>query len=475
MKFPGCKIEFKLRWLKQPGRSLCFILLTLIFWCCNDDDESTPIVYVEPPLLSEIPADVGVKWADMTLYTLRFSAFNTPTYSSRSLGYLGLAMYESIVPGDVNHRSLNGQLNGLTLPLPEVGKSYHWILSLNAAQDTLLQLLYPVPANSHRFIHERIDSLSNAVYIEHAKDTDPEMVNRSVAFGEAIALAIYNWSLTDGGDKAYTRNFEPNFVFPTGPSYWVPPVRGQTVSQYPLHPHWGENRTFLIADSTIPVPPIIPFSTDPASNYYQMYKAVYDKDKILTREEREIAAWWGDDPTETFSPPGHSYYLATIAVKNTNSNIAKAAEAYARVGLAVADAFINCWRTKYTYFNERPSSYVKKYIDETWVQFWPEPPFPAFPSGHSIHSAAAATVLTDLFGEPFSFTDHSHEGYRRYDDLRFLDLTYPSRSFTSFWEAANECAYSRFLGGIHTQQDNDVGQQEGQKVGENVNALEWSN
>jgi len=205
-----------------------------------------------------------------------------------------------------------------------------------------------------------------------------------------------------------------------------------------------------------------------------MYKAVYDKDHILTLEEREMAAWWGDDPTETFSPPGHSYYIAMLAIKKSQVNLMKAAEAFARTGIATADAFIHCWKAKTTYFNERPSSFVRKYIDDSWIQFWPEPPFPAFPSGHSIHSAAAAVVLTDLFGEPFSFTDDAHEGHRRYDDLRFLDLVYPARNFNSFWEAANECAYSRFLGGIHTQQDNDVGQEEGRKIGNNVNALQWS-
>lgn len=108
------------------------------------------------------------------------------------------------------------------------------------------------------------------------------------------------------------------------------------------------------------------------------------------------------------------------------------------------------------------------------VSILARPPFPAFPSGHSIQSAAGATLLTDLFGEPFSFTDSSHAGYRRYDDVRFLDLRYLPRSFSSFWEAANVCAHSRFLGGIHTQQDNDKGQQDGIKVGENVNALHWT-
>ncbi len=449
---------------------LVLMATTMFFPSCKKNDV---ISFQDIPVLSQQPADVAVKWADMTLYTIRYSGFNTPTYSSRSLGYLGLALYESIVPGDSTHRSLSGQLNGLSLPMAEAGKSYHWILSLNAAQDTLLKLLYPVPGNSHRAIHERIDSLYQSVYKEQSKGISPETIERSIQFGKAVAMAIYNWSSSDGGDNAFARNFDPNYIFPSGPSYWIPPSRGQTISLFPLHPHWGNNRTFLLGNSTIPVSPILPFSTDPASDYYKLYKEVYDKDHTLSLEEREIAAWWGDDPTETFSPPGHSYYLATIAIKNSKSNVVKAAEAYARTGLAVADAFINCWKAKSTYFNERPSSFVKKYIDPAWIQFWPEPPFPAFPSGHATQAAAAATVLTDLFGGSFPFTDDSHKGFRRYDDLRFLDLRYPARSFSSFWEAARECAYSRFLGGIHTQQDNIAGEQEGELIGKNVNALRW--
>lgn len=456
---------------QAAGKLYCLLLILFMSSCKRGEP---PRIYSAPPDLANEPAEVSLRWADMTLYTIRFSAFNSPTYSSRSLGYMGLAMYESIVQGDSSHHSMNGQLTGLTLPLKDEGKTYHWLLSLNAAQDTLLKLLYPVPANSHGFVHERIDSLANAMYVRYAKDIDPEIVNRSVLFGQKIALTIYDWSLTDGGDKGYTRNFDHNFVFPSGASYWVPPVGGQTDSPFPLHPRWGENRTFVKADKNIPIPAILPFSTDPKSEYYRIYKNVYEQDKKLTLEEREIAAWWADDPSETFSPPGHSYYIAKVAVKDSNTGIVTAGEAFARVGMAVADAFIHCWKIKYVYFNERPSSFVKQHIDTTWTQYWPEPPFPAFPSGHSIHAAAAATVLTDLFGGSFAFTDHSHEGRRKKDGARFLDLKYAARSYTSFWDAANESAYSRFLGGIHTQQDNDIAQQEGKKVGENVNALQWT-
>ena len=217
----------------------------------------------------------------------------------------------------------------------------------------------------------------------------------------------------------------------------------------------------------------MPYSTDPASDYYKMYRAIYDKDPNLTLAERETAAWWGDDPTETFSPPGHSVFLTSIAIRESQAGLVKATEAYARTGMAVADAFIHCWKVKYTYFNERPSSYAHALFNKDWVNFWPEPPFPAFPSGHAIQSAAAATVQTALFGDNFTFTDRSHEGHRRYDDVRFFDLTYPARHFSSFWEAALECGYSRLLGSIHTVQDNDAGRKDGITIGEHVNALRW--
>jgi membrane-associated phospholipid phosphatase len=455
---------------------LMFILMlgVLAIRCSDEDNDPKPPAYEDPPALSDLKAEVALKWCDMSLYTLRWSGFNTPTYSSRSLGYLGLAMYESIVAGSDSHQSVASHLTGgPTIPASDPSKKYHWILSLNAAQDTLLKLLYPVPANSHRFIHERIDSLANAIHDEFAAITEPQIVEDSEAFGKAVALAIYNWSVTDGGHEGFKRNFDSEYVFPTGDSYWVPPVRGQTVSFYPLHPHWGSNRRFVVDNEAIAVPDIIPYSTDPSSEYYQMYKAVYDKDKLLSRDDREIAAWWGDDPTETFSPPGHSYHIAAIASRSSNASLITAAEAFARVGLSVADGFATCWKVKYVYHSERPSSFITKYIDPAYVNFWPEPPFPAFPSGHSMHSAASAEVLTDIFGDSFSFVDEVHEGKRRFDDVRFLDLTYPKRSFSSFWEAADECAYSRFLGGIHTQQDNDVAQDLGKQVGANVNALPW--
>jgi len=140
------------------------------------------------------------------------------------------------------------------------------------------------------------------------------------------------------------------------------------------------------------------------------------------------------------------------------------------VGLDVADAFINCWKWKYHFFSERPNTYIPQFIDPEWESFWPDPPFPAFPSGHAIQAAAMGTVLTDLYPESFEFIDSSHVGRPR-DELR--DTDFRERPFTGFWDVAIETADSRFYGGIHTPQDNDVGLEEGSRIARHVNEMKW--
>ncbi len=438
-----------------------FISISFLFFISCKKDDETNIYQAD----TSTP-DIAVKWTDMNLYILKYSPSNTPTYASRSLGYLGLTMYECVQAGSGRHVSMNGQLKGLpTLPQVEAGKKYNWIVSLNAGQAFILKKLYPHTSADNV---KKIDSLA-AVTLRGQSSEAADVIDRSVKFGEAIATAFFDWSETDGGENGYRRNF-PVVLIPTNPGSWRPPVNGQVASQLPLHPFWGNNRTFVEKNGNMSVPQMIEYSTDPQSPYYAQFLEVYNKNKTLTQEEKEIATWWGDDPSETAAPPGHSVNLATIAIKKEQPDLFKAAETYAKIGMAVGDAFINCWKCKYTYYAERPASYVNANIDVRWVQFWPEPPFPAFTSGHATQSAAMATVLTELYGDNFKFVDNTYEG-RPMNTLR--GISYKNRTFNSFWESADECAYSRLLGGIHTRQDNEVGTKEGKKIGANVIALLW--
>jgi hypothetical protein len=317
----------------------------------------------------------------------------------------------------------------------------------------------------------KIDSLENAINAEYSeKVTDKAVIERSIAFGKAIASTIFEWSKTDGGHRAYLKNFDKKMVHPSKAGSWKPPLYGQSFSHYPLHPHWGEKRTFLKKNAQIKDPSVIPFDTMPNSAYYQQFLAVYNQEKALTQEQKEAAVWWGDDPDETFTPPGHSYYLATLVIKKAQPDLIHCAETYAKVGMGVADAFRNCWKWKYKFFTERPNTYITEHIDERWESFWPDPPFPAFPSGHAIQASATATILANLYGEKFEFTDDAHEGRKR-DGLR--DTDFKSRHYTSFWQVAEETANSRFYGGIHIPQDNKAGLEKGKEIAENINQLNW--
>ena len=455
-------VEFKLTQhvmngvLKLLTNYFISAVLILNFGCSEKEQKS----------YSEL--DVAIAWAEMALYITQYTPANSPTYASRGLGYIGLTMYESIVPGYPSHQSLAGQLNGFyRIPVPEADAPYHWVLSLNAGQASILRNIYNQTSDENKL---KIDSLEGAIASYFADQVnDQPTVDRSIAFGKTIAESVFEWSKTDGGHRGYLRNFNKDLVHPEKPGSWKPPLYAQSFSHHPLHPYWGKNRTFLAINAEIPTPEMIPYDTAKSSPYYLQFLEVYKKDLVLTQDEKEAAIWWGDDPDVTFTPPGHSYYLATLAIMNEKPELIKCAAVYAAVGMATADAFIACWKWKYHFFSERPNTFIPQFIDERWESFWPDPPFPSFPSGHAIQAAAAATILEHHF-EPFTFIDSAHVDRER-DEVR--DVDFVPRSFDSFWDVAQETADSRFYGGIHTPQDNQVGLEEGAKIASHVNDLEW--
>jgi hypothetical protein len=411
----------------------------------------------------EINSNIATDWANMTLYILKNTPKGTPTYYSRALGYLGLSMYESTVQGNVAKVSIAPKL-GLSLIKAQPKQKYNWAIALNAAQSTMLKSLFPYTDAKNI---QKIDSLENYNFtILSARNLNAASVSQ--LYGKTIANQIFEWSKTDGGHEGFKRNFDTTYILPSGKGYWSIPMKGQIITSFPLHPTWGRNRTFASANFTLPIPAMLPFGFEENSPYYQNMKAVFDKGKTLTQEEKEIANWWGDDPGHSYSPPGHSYNLATLVIQKKKVDLFTAAEIYARVGMGVSDAFVNCWKCKYYYHVERPANYIFYNLSTLWELYWPEPPFPAFYSGHATQAASTAAVLTAIFGENFEFDDDTNVFIPR-DEQHGVD--YKKRHFTSFRQVAEETAKSRFYGGIHTAYDNKIGLEEGAKIGKNINEL----
>lgn len=437
------------------------------------------LFFLEAKCQVEVPPidnknNLAVQWAQTTLNFIQEQQFKSPTFVSRSLGYIGLTMYESVVHSSNKYQSIANQLNGLQdLPLPQKEKRYDWEVVLNASQLKIIELIWQPRLSMSWYTFEKIDKFSKEVLKKRVlavKDT--ATINRSIHYGESLAMAIFNWSIIDGGHAMNFNLFDPNFKYPNDSKngYWTHPVGGQSIIPYPLHPCWGENRRF-VQKNYLPIAKIIPFSIDSTSVYYKQFKEVYQIQKQLTQEQKEIALWWGDDPSKTTTPPGHSYYIAITLAKTKKINLVTSAMLFARVGMACADAFVHCWKIKYTYFSERPKNYIRNNIDPDFVQFWPEPPFPSFPSGHSIQISAAAEVIIDILGNNISFIDDIHEGKPK-DVAKGVE--YKKRYYTAVSQIADECGISRLYGGIHTRQDNEIGLSEGKKIGHNINQLKWS-
>jgi hypothetical protein len=402
-------------------------------------------------------AGVALAWFDLQLKLVKETPGFSPPVASRAFAYAGVALYEAVAPGMPAYQSLAGQLNGLAAwPQAAPGPMQHWPAVANSALAAITRLLFVNASSENK-------AAIGALELRFANQFRPllqaEAFQRAVARGKIVAEAIYHWSLSDGGHEGYLKNLPYSYKAPAGPRLWVPTSPGFSRA---LQPFWGNNRPFALnAGSECQSPPPPPYSEQPGTDFYDEMVEVYNAVNKLTREQRTIAEFWADNPGETATPPGHSISILNQIIMQKQSNLEAAAEAYAKVGMAVADAFIACWRTKYKYNLLRPITCIQSLLDPNWNPIVSTPPFPEFTSGHSVQSAATAQVLTDLFGA-VAFTDHTH-------DSRGLS----PRAFSSFFAAADEAAISRLYGGIHFRSAIELGLEQGKCVGQKIGALKF--
>ena len=395
---------------------------------------------------------VMLQWYRLVLELVRHTATYSPPVASRAFAYLGVTSYEVVVSGNPGLTSLAGQLNGLQpLPKRKAGVVYDNAVVMGAALATSVRAFF---ANTGPTGQRAMDAMDAGLSEQIADHLSGAVVARSEAFGRAIAQHIWLWSESDGGAVVDNMGFPRNHALNPAPGHWVP-TSSIVQQQTPLLPDWGNNRTFAMpAGTSCALPPPPEYSEDTGSEFYAQALEVDQISKTLTDEQKVIARFWSDDPMLSSTPPGHWVALLLTLIDREDLNEAQAADALARLGVAVADGFIGCWNAKFQYDLVRPVTYIRKFIDPAFETLLTTPPFPEYPSGHSTQSGAAATVLTAIFGDDFAFDDPTHEE----DGLM-------ARHYGSFWQAADEAAMSRIYGGIHFRAAAERGLEQGRCVG----------
>lgn len=200
-------------------------------------------------------------------------------------------------------------------------------------------------------------------------------------------------------------------------------------------------------------------SVEPPELNSQQYLAELDEVRRLgfvnsterTADESKIAKVW-EAGSGTVTPPGMWFQIAQQLADAHELTLQERAHLFARLGMAVADAAIVCWQTKFATTRWRPITALRLGDYPTWMPYLTTPPFPAHTSGHSTFSAAACVVLaTELGGlvQPqFTVTGNSQ-----------------SLNYTNLETATMDAARSRVYGGIHYQSDSDDGVEIGMEIG----------
>lgn len=388
-------------------------------------------------------SEVALKWMALHLRILRTASAQT----ARRMGYIGVALYESVVPGMPSYRSLGGQLNELpALPRTDPGLAYHWPASANTALATVIRSFYTTAPPE---LKASVDSLENALNAAYQQEVNAPTFQRSADFGESVAQAILQWAATDGSDSVY-----PPYV-PLGYGFWAPTPPNFAPAALP---YLGRTRTFVQGslEGSAPQPPPA-YSENPASAYYRMVKEVYDVSQSLTPKQREMALYYRDVPGYG---GGGGHYLSMLAqlLSATHPRLDGAAIAYARTGITLADATIGCWQQKYQYNQERPIRYIREVLNHpSWTPLFNTPPHPDFPSGHSAGAGALEVVFNSLFGAAYPFTNQAYD-----------ILGMPPQHYASFADMAQQIGDSRVYAGIHYSLSCEAARKQGNKIAQNI-------
>ena len=448
-------------WLRKAFIITC-IWIVAACQSSKDPDVASPSNTVD-----KTDASVAVQWMDLFLDVERYAPGYRPPVAARTVGYMGLAAYETVIPASTEYQSIASRFTGLTIPKPITGKSYRWDVAVNETYYAMMKSFFPHVVDADK---AKIEALYKKLNVFTG---DADELSRSKAFGQAMAEAVFAYSKTDvAGHEAYLRNQPTDYVPPTGVGKWQPTAPDFSRA---LLPYWGKVRTFVASESEKLAKVPLTYGTAITTPIFAQGLEIYTTTTPLSYEQQWIAEFWSDDVYKlTFEPAGRWLAIAQQVIKKENVSLQKAVYTYAKVGMGLSDSGVACWNSKYVYNVERPISYIQRTIDPNWRPKLNNPiasltgvtpPFPAYPSGHSTFGGVAAEILTDIYGATYAMTDRCHEGRTEFNGK--------PRSFNNFYEMATENAYSRIPLGVHYRMDCDEGLRMGYAIGRHVNQLNW--
>jgi hypothetical protein len=360
--------------------------------------------------------------------------FANPAYAARAYSYVSAAQADALKSAwywkyQYNRSSPARVDNGVAalVPVSDLPSYPSEDAVLSGVTVEMLKVLFPGAVELITL--KAAEQRNAALWSGKATASD---IAAGLALGKSVATVFLARASTDGTSTAGG-----------SPTLWksladaaiargeIPWESQESPARPPMLPAYGQVRTWMMTPTQVvaerPAPPPSTSSAEMAQELAEVKRTVDN----LTREQLAIAYKWNDG-AGTYTPPGHWNDIAAEYVRDARMSEVRAARAFALLNMAMHDAAVGCWETKFAYFNPRPSQ-----LDPSIKTPIGLPNFPSYSSGHSTFSASATVVLSYLF---------------------------PSGA-ESFAAMRDEAAISRLYGGIHYRSDIEGGKGHGSRIG----------
>jgi hypothetical protein len=404
-----------------------------------------------------------------------------PGRSSRAMAIVHIAIFDTMVSVGGGYRSYTG------VQAPPGPVSLEAAIS-QAAHDTLVALF---PSQAPTFDARLAEDL--------AEIADATAEANGIDLGQRAAAAILTLKTNDGSAKP-----EPlmgtEHVTSDLPGRW----RQDPISLLPiaLGAYWGECVPFVLESSSqfrAPPPPAI--SSEEYATAYDEAKRL-GGDGVVTSTDRspeqtQTGIYWAYDGTPSLCAPPRLYnQIAVHIAGQMGTEAIELARLLALVNVAMADAGMAIWESKYFYDFWRPVTGIRESDPGTGPtgagdgnaetigdpDFSPlgapatnlegpnfTPPFPAYPSGHAGFGGALFQTLRHFYGTDsiaFTFVSDEYNGATLDDEGNPRPLL--PRSFSTLSQAEEENGQSRIYLGIHWSFDKTEGIAQGRQVADYV-------
>ncbi len=360
--------------------------------------------------------------------------FSNPPYAARAYAYVAAAQYDALVAAFYYKKQYNRSapykvdagVNAL-VPKSDLPSYPSEDATVAGASVELLKLLFPADIN---FIQQKADE--HKLYRIMAGANVRSEIEAGDALGKAVAQKFTARARTDNAGAAIgTQQQWTALETQTAARGEIAWVSQESPKRPPMLPLFGKVKTFLFDSATLVAirPPAPPLTHSP--EFKKETDEVLWYSKNYDRERMRIINFWADG-INTSTPPGHWNAIAANSFVPMHFSEVRWARNMALLNMAMMDAAIACWDTKYFYFNPRPTQMNPEIKTLTGL-----PNFPSYTSGHSTFSGSASTILSYIV---------------------------PAKA-TEFNTMASEASMSRLYGAIHYRSDCQQGLACGQRVG----------